>query len=40
MFTSKDSDRVLTRAIVGLAVTVTFVFGALAHAVVTAQSFI
>jgi hypothetical protein len=37
MFTSNDSDRFLTHLVAGLALTVTFVFGALAHAVIAAQ---
>ena len=40
MFTSNNSDRFLTRVLAGLAITVTFVFGALAHAVVAAQPFV
>jgi hypothetical protein len=40
MFTCNDSDRFLTRVLAGLAITVTFVFGALAHVVVAAQPMI
>ena len=37
MFTTNSSDRFLTRLLAGLAITVTFTFGALAYAVVAAQ---
>jgi len=38
MFTC-NTERTLTRLLAGLAITVTFVFAAIAHAVVTAQPF-
>lgn len=34
-----NSDRLLARLLAGLAITVTFVFAAIAHAVLTAQAF-
>jgi hypothetical protein len=40
MFTSQSTDRFLSRVLAGLAITVTVVFAALTHAVVTAQSFV
>jgi hypothetical protein len=38
--TCKDSERTLSRVLAGLAITVTFVFVAVAHAVVAAQPFV
>lgn len=40
MFTSNESDRFLTRVVAGLAITVTFLVGAIAHAVVATQPFV
>jgi hypothetical protein len=40
MFTRNDSDRLLTRVLAGLTITVTFVVGAIVHSVVAAQPLI
>lgn len=39
MFTYNNSNRLLTRVLAGLAITVTMIFGAIAHAVVASQPF-
>ena len=40
MFATHSTDRLLSKVLAGLAVTVVTVFAAIAHAVFTAQSFV
>ena len=37
MFTIKHTERVLTRVVAGLAITATFMLGAIAHTVLASQ---